>query len=228
MNHVRFHFSIGGLLVVVALLGLACAALVAATPLVASAAHTLNLALMSLAVVGAICRRGPARVYWLAAAVVGWVYYFSAIAWPVPPEPPLTPQYPNYYATQPAPESRPRLLTSKLLDWLESKRTARLSIGTHVVAQWAGGGYWPGRITDANETGYLVAWDDGSSPTWDTPAQIASSITPLYQVGHAVFGVLLALLAGWVMSRVFQEPSAQQGRGELPMSLHGHVSSPDA
>ena len=189
----------------VALLGLACSALAAATPLVGSAAHSLNLALLALAVVGAICRRGGARVYWVAVAVVGWVYYFAAVAWPAPLEPQISPQYPNYFATQPSPDDRPRLLTSKLLDWIESKRTARLPVGTHVVAQWSGGGFWPGRITDVNETGYLITWDDGSTPTWDTPQQIASAVTPFYQVGHAVFGILLALLAGWAMSCVFQE-----------------------
>ena len=195
----------GGMLGLVALLGLACSALAAATPLVASAAHSLNLALLSLAVVGAICRQGGARVYWVAVAVVGWVYYFSAVAWPAPLTPQVSAQFPSYNATQPSPDDRPRLLTSKLLDWIESKRSVRLPVGTHVEAQWAGGGYWPGRITDVNESGYLIAWDDGSPPTWDTPVQLGSSVTPLYQVGHAVFGMFLALLAGWAMSCVFQE-----------------------
>ena len=62
MNQFRFHFSMGGMFGLVALLCLACSALAAATPLVASAAHSLNLLLLSLAVVGAICRRGGARV----------------------------------------------------------------------------------------------------------------------------------------------------------------------
>ena len=166
--------------------------------------HTLNLALLAVAIVGAICRRGSARTYWVAVAAVGWLYYFAAIAWPAPPEPLLQASYPSYVA-QPAQDYRPDLLTTKLLNWLESKRTPRLPIGAHVVAQWMGGGYWPGKITDANDTGYQITWDDGSSPTWDTPAQIASSTTPFYQVGHAEFGILLALLAGWLMSSVFRE-----------------------
>jgi len=196
-----------GLLGLVTLLTVACAALATSTPLVASAVHTLNLAVLSLAVVGAICRRGQARVFWLALAVVGWVYYFAAVGWPAPPEMTAQPNpvYYNNFNSGPGQDARPELLTSKLLDYLESLRTARLPIGAHVVAQWMGGGYWPGKITDENDNAYLVTWDDGSSPTWDTPTQIASSSTPFHQVGHAVFGLLIALLAGWLMSCLFHD-----------------------
>ena len=208
MHRFAFKFSLAGLLFSVALLAVSCAALVAATPLIASAAHTLNLALLALAIVGAICRQGRARTYWVAVAVVGWLYYFAAVAWPAPPEPPkLQPSYPSY-AIQPSQDYRPDLLTTQVAELVGiESRTPRLPIGAHVLAQWMGGGYWPGKITDANETGYQITWDDGSSPTWDTPAQIASSTTPFYQVGHAEFGILLALLAGWLLSSVFRDPT---------------------
>src|SRR5947209_5842300 len=132
MNRIRLHFSMAGLLGLVALMTVACAALATSTPLVASALHTLNLAVLSLAVVGAICRRGEARVFWLAMAVVGWVYYFAAVGWPAPHEMAAQPWYPAYNGTEPAKDNRPELLTSKLLDYLESLRTARLPIGAHV------------------------------------------------------------------------------------------------
>ncbi len=215
MNRLRFHFSMAGLLGLVALTTIGCAALATATPLVASALHTLNLLVLSLAVVGAIARRGEARVFWLGMAVVGWVYYFAAVGWPAAPEMPPQPWTGPYYNTDPAKDYRPQLLTSKLLDYLETLRTARLPIGAHVVAMWQGGGYWPGKITDANETGYLVAWDDGSVPSWDTPAQIASYTTPFHQVGHAVFGLLLALLAGWLMACLFGDNQELNHRSKL-------------
>jgi hypothetical protein len=105
--------------------------------------------------------------------------------------------------------NRPDLLTTKLLEWLESKRTPHLAIGSHVMAQWQGGGYWAGTITDSGVNGYLITWDDGSSPTWDVASQIASAAEPFYQIGHAEFGILLALLAGWIAPSIFQEPRTE-------------------
>jgi hypothetical protein len=215
MRRVQFHFSLRGLLASVALFAVCCSALVAATPLAASAMHTLNLALLATAIVGAICRTGQARAYWVAVAAAGWVYYFAAVAWPAPLPAVEQLTSPSYYSAQSPQDSRPELLTSRFLAWLEGKRNLRLPVGTHVMAQWMGGGYWAGTISDVNtETGYLIKWDDGSSPTWDTPAQIGWSTTPFYQTGHAAFGILLSLLAGWLASSVFRD---ERSSGQMPL-----------
>jgi hypothetical protein len=210
MRRVLFHFSLAGMLATVALVAVCCSALMAATPWAASLMHTANLALLSAAIVGAICRTGQARAYWVGVAAIGWVYYFAAVAWPAPQPPLQLPPSPSYYSAQP-PDSRPELLTSKFLTWLEGQRNLRLPIGAHVMAQWMGGGYWAGTITNVNAAGYQITWDDGSPPTWDTPAQIASSTTPIYQTGDAAFGILLSLLAGWLASCLIpDEPRKNQ------------------
>jgi hypothetical protein len=59
---------------VVLFIGLGFAALRSASPLLASAVFTLTVAILSAAVLGAMARRGRARMIWAGFALFGWIY----------------------------------------------------------------------------------------------------------------------------------------------------------
>ncbi|MBX6316078.1 MAG: hypothetical protein IRY99_24670 [Isosphaeraceae bacterium] len=70
----RLRGTVLALMGVVALVAFGIAALRRATEVWASATFTLAVALLSMAVVGALVRRGPGQAFWIGCAVPGWVY----------------------------------------------------------------------------------------------------------------------------------------------------------
>ena len=69
-----FQFSIKALLGLAVFVALACAALLSASEWWAGATFTLTLAVLLVAVLASIFRRGSTRAFWIGFAVVGWVY----------------------------------------------------------------------------------------------------------------------------------------------------------
>jgi hypothetical protein len=72
MNHLRF--TLAQLMVIVLFIGFGFAALRSASVLWASAVFTFTVATLSVAVLGAMARRGRARMTWAGLALFGWVY----------------------------------------------------------------------------------------------------------------------------------------------------------
>jgi hypothetical protein len=68
------RFTIAQLMAVVIVVGLGFAALRSASVLWASAVFTLTVAVLSTAILGAMARRGRARVTWAGFALFGWIY----------------------------------------------------------------------------------------------------------------------------------------------------------
>jgi hypothetical protein len=95
------QFSIKALLCLTIFVAVACAALLNASELWASATCTVTLAVLLVAVLLSVFRRGPSRAFWLSFAVFGWAYVLL-IFWPAP-DPGLTCQR--------------HLLTTKLSNW---------------------------------------------------------------------------------------------------------------
>jgi hypothetical protein len=71
----RFRFSIASLLVLILVTGLGLAALRSPSWLWAGVMINLDLAVLTIAVLGAIYRRGTKRAYWLGLALGGWIYF---------------------------------------------------------------------------------------------------------------------------------------------------------
>ncbi len=71
----RFRFTIAQVMALVLFVGLGFAALRSSTVLWSSAVFTLTVALLSAAVLGAMARRGPARLTWTGFALFGWIYF---------------------------------------------------------------------------------------------------------------------------------------------------------
>ena len=77
----RFRFTIGGIMAVVSVLAVGFAALKNADETWAGAMFLLTCSMLGLAVVGAICRQGAERAWWLGFALFGWGYMALAF-WP--------------------------------------------------------------------------------------------------------------------------------------------------
>jgi hypothetical protein len=68
------RFSIAGLMGIIVLVAIATAALRYASETVAAAVSLMTYIVLALAIVGAVCRRGAARAWWVGFASLGWMY----------------------------------------------------------------------------------------------------------------------------------------------------------
>ena len=203
----RFRFSITSFFVVVTLVALGMAALVSQSRLGGSLAYTVFLAVLCLALAGAILRPLPARAFWLGFAVFGWTYWLVEFDAASPPQRWAgTVMYTGYGVSG---QPRPGLVTRDLIGFLEANLTPNRRVGARVSAQWRGGSYYPGTITQVNGDDYLVQWDDGSAPQWTPSAQLASTSPAIQPAAHSLFGSLFALLGGVLVAILFG------GRSEL-------------
>lgn len=75
---VRFRFSLGGLCALVLACGVGLAAAKSPTEPWVNGAFSGALLVLGIAVLGALFRQGPARVYWIGFAILGWGYLFLA------------------------------------------------------------------------------------------------------------------------------------------------------
>jgi hypothetical protein len=74
----RLRFTLAQLIAAVIFIGLGFAALRSASPLWSSAVFTLTVTVLSAAILGAMARRGRARMTWAGFALFGWVYLGTA------------------------------------------------------------------------------------------------------------------------------------------------------
>ncbi|WP_435008827.1 hypothetical protein P12x_000076 [Tundrisphaera lichenicola] len=82
----RFRMSIAGLLGLVALMGVAIAALTHPSPLAGNAYYTITLAALIIAVLAAVYHRGGKRAFWVGFSTCGWAYFLLVFgpAWVQP------------------------------------------------------------------------------------------------------------------------------------------------
>lgn len=167
----RWQFSFRALLFAVLVVGVALTALLSASDTAANAALTVHFGLLGLGIVGAVVRRGNARVFWMGYSVFGCGYAALVLLY------------------------GQSLLTDDFLVWLDGLRTPR-HVGAKVQAQWNGGSYYPATIKAVNNGWYTVVWDDGSSDSLLTASQITLNLQQVHRVGHAVLAPFLAFLGG--------------------------------
>jgi hypothetical protein len=179
-----------------------------------SLVYSLNLAMLSLAIVGALVAGGAARVFWLGFAVFGCFYSLVAMGFAFPGQ--QNYYYPMWYGYSRTTE-RPVLITTRLLEVYASLRAPR-SIGDKVSAQWSGGGYWPATIVAYKDGRYEVAWEDTSPHEWVTTSQMQPMGRDLERVGHSVFSLLFGFVGGLLAVCCFGP------RGEKPTARAEGVS----
>ena len=203
MKHIRF--SVAAVLIAVALVGIGLGALESNSALVTSLVFSAHLGWLCVSLVGAFIARGDARAFWAGLASFGWVYSLVAFGFLFPTQRYNTNAYVWWgYPSMAQPEQKSELFTSTLLDWYATLRV-RPKVGSQVIAQWRGGGYWPAQIQQINGSSILVAWTDGSPPEWVTASQIQSHWRDLERVGHSLFSPLAALLGGIVCWYLFAD-----------------------
>lgn len=184
------RFSVASFLIGVAVLAAAFGALESNSELVASLVFTLNLCVLSFALVGAFVADASARRFWIGFIAFGGIYSLVAFGFLFP----SAGRNPNVAANS-VQNDRPQLLTSRLLDLYGALRASR-SIGDRVSAQWSGGGLWPATIVGYKDGLYEVDWDDSSANERVTYAQIHPMGRDLDRVGHSVFSLLFGFLGG--------------------------------
>lgn len=221
----RFRFSIATFLIVVTLLALGLGAMASQSRLATSVAYTAFLVLLGIATGGALLAAGPRRAFWAGFAIFGWMYWFVEFDTGVRntgPQPVFTAIsfFSGQLTTRQQPTPRTSLLTSDLMDWLESVMTANLRVGAKVTAQWRGGSYYTGTIVQTSGDGqYLIVWDDGSPQQWTPPSQILPNSPSLRLAGHATFGGLFALFGGALVTVLFGNAGRRESErreGERP------------
>jgi hypothetical protein len=209
----RFRFSIGSLLVVLTLLGCGLAAMVSQSLWATSLVYTAFLALICLAAAGAMLAAMPQRAFWLGLAIFGWTYWFVEFdASGISSRPTASvPVVLGLGGPQPTPQPRAGLLTSELMTLLEEGMTTHRQVGSKVIAQWRGGSYYSGTITQAQNGQYLIVWDDGSAPQWTAPSQIQPNSPNLRIAAHATLGGLFALVGGSIVAVLFGGRASDRG-----------------
>ncbi len=142
------------------------------------------LALVCLAIVGGIVRRGASQVYWLGCAVFGGAYFVMMSV------------FPHFLPTAPLAETLARLM-----------RAPR--VGDLVEAQWTSGNYYPARLIRYEQGQYLAAWTDGDTPLWVTQSQVRSRRQHTRFLTDAFLGPLFALAGAVLCRRVLVEPPGE-------------------
>jgi len=213
----RFRFSIANFLIVVTLVAMGLAAMGSQSRLATSLAYTAFLVLLGVATGGALLAAGPRRAFWIGFAIFGWTYWFFEFniegGSRAPQVPMVTFLGLSGRSTSQRAAPPPGLITSDLMDWLESVMTANLNVGSKVMAQWKGGTYYSGTITQASGGQYLIVWDDGSPQQWTVPSQIAPNSPNLRVAAHATLGGLFALVGGMLVALLFGKSDVGRASG---------------
>ena len=115
----RLQFSLLSIMILIASVAVGCVALVRPTFLWASATWSLSVAILALAIVVALARRGRTRCFWASFALLGWGYLILTLA---PGLDDLTGEF---------------LVTRPLLDWLGDR------LGHKIADPITMPGIWP-------------------------------------------------------------------------------------
>jgi hypothetical protein len=215
----RVRFSLAGLMGMVAVIAIACAALRFASELWASALFTLALAIVCVAIIGTLCSRASARGFW-AGGALACSFYLVMVFGP-------------WCSTNVS----PHLLTTKLLDYIYPSLHPPLPPGAGLLAAqvkvWdVATGQQLHPVTEGTGSVFSLAFSPHgkmlssqncaschSIPTTavGSAATVAvASREDFQRVGHSLLALLLALLSG-LLTRYFcsarrsrSEPSGEQ------------------
>ena len=217
----RFRFSTRSALIVTTLVACGLGAIVSQLRLAASAVYTVHFALLCVSIVGAILGRANVRAFWLGFAVFGWCYWFIAFENTTSRRASGYVMFYSPWQNETLPQ--PRLLTGELIEFLETHLTASRAKGAKVTAQWRGGGFYPGTITDVGDGQYLVQWDDGSAAQWTPSSQILPESVHIRVASHSLFNSLVGLIGGVLSAILF----GGTPRDERKLNQQAESTSPE-
>lgn len=195
------RFSLKTFLGIVTLLALDFGTIAADSMLASSMAYVLFLALFCFASAAAFLSQTQDKPFWTGFAVFACVYWLTAIG----PHGLILDRSgaTGGYANGAASPASPAQLADDLLAIVEDKLAATHAVGAHAFVRWRGGGYYWGTILQSQGGQYLIRWDDGSAPTWQTSQDIAGASTQRRAAMHLTVATLWALFGGASMSWFF-------------------------
>jgi WD40 domain-containing protein len=184
------RFSLATLMIVVALVAVACAALHYATELWASALMTITVGLLLVGVLGACLREGPSRTFCLGWSIFGWAYLVLALNWF------------GAGASQ-------QLLSTKLLAYvhprLQQNASVPLTVDFSLPLNTAQGANLSSLAFSPDGEMLTTAGSDGAVRIWSTTnGKLVTTVVgkPSWEhferVGHALFALLAATCGGAV------------------------------
>jgi hypothetical protein len=78
-----------------------------------------------------------------------------------------------------------------------------LAVGSHVLAQWRSGDYFPATLAEHDGVRFLARWDDGDEPTWVQPYQTRPLGSPTSRELPGYPRVGMQLRARWTNGKYF-------------------------
>lgn len=216
------RFSLRFLFVILSLLGVALAVAPWNAAWMASCCFSVFLMAQCFSIVGAISRKGAARVFWIGFTVFGFGYGLSAFTtdrsrpyWP----------FGGFSASTNTSEHAPAG-PALLADSVLQSMGPRPRVGDEVTAQWQSGGYYIATVKEIRNGRLFVVWKDGSPASWVNWNQIAMRNLHGRVAAQSVLAVLIALLGAVVCQAVFgtrREDTTVESREVSPAD----ASSPD-
>jgi hypothetical protein len=214
----RIRFSIASLLGLVLFVAIAVAALREANDLWDSGLFTLAASLLLASVLLAVHRTDQKRAFWLGFALAGWTYLDASLVTPV--------------------ESR--LLTTKLLSYLDSKMADRVVALTWTVTTTGGAGSTttPVQTVAFSPDGQTLALSpqgtNGSmvrlwnAATGKLLTGASSTAENFARIGHSLLALLMAFggghLSQWLFERERRRRAGEPGVSTVPAPAAHHPS----
>lgn len=198
----RLQFSLRELLFIIAVVALGCGGLLHPSAYAESFAFTFTIVLLFVAVLGAIARKGSARVFWLGAAVAGWGYLWMA-HWSDPESPIL----PNWELQTNGP-----LLTTRLL------RAACDRLHPAPPPQGSGMGMFslrPERPGNQNAPPQLFGGQPVNAPPV-TVVPYERLLAAFMRVGHCLWTLIFAYLGARLACYLYRTASPTAERSASP------------
>jgi hypothetical protein len=188
----RVRFSVRGLMMSIVLLAAAFAALRWPAPLWANLWFSISLSALVLAIPAAVYRRGEDRAFWVGFAAAGWVYFVLSMA----------PWFQSEFGFQ--------LATTTILDlmapWIVQDDYLVRSYMVGFKPPFSPGEPTPWQVWNLPELPPDNPWHKAGYVTLHSPG--------LYlRIGHAVFCLVIALLAGEIIRHLAapgSRPAPQQ------------------
>jgi hypothetical protein len=186
----RIRFSLRQLLGLVTFVAIACGGLVRPSPTSASAIFTLTLAVLLVAVLAAVGRKGSQRAFWIGFAIAGWGYLWLA-HWPDD----------ERYFTNRSWELQTNgpLLTTKLL------RLAHNALHPPPDGGFGGGGFFSIPVEQTGGPARALGLPFAQfSPPRPMPVDYEANLNAFMRIGHSLWALLFAYLGG-LLTRYFYD-----------------------
>lgn len=213
MNSTRLHFSLRSFLLIVLLIAAAFAVARINAEWLASLCYSVFLFVQCTAIVGAVFRTGTARVFWLSIVVFGFGYGLSAF----PTERSQPYWAPGLYRSSRNTVMYPPVGPAYLVDQLFQLIEPSAKVGDEVMAQWRTSGLYPAVIQEIGiNQQILVAWADGTPPSWVT--NIAIENVHGRNAGHAIVAILVGLISASICQPLFRPNEMTDDRQSSIMS----------